>query len=171
MLDPFALGDRSSTQTEDALKPFFDREFFTGQFKAAPKAGDTAKIDADEVTWQAVQGDGETLKFHPRSNAMYLAVAYVISAAEVSNVFISIGSDDSSCWRVNGEEVLRVYEARGVEADQDKSKTFTLHQGVNVISAAIINGGGEVGLSARFYDGEHGVPIKDIVVSLTPPAK
>ena len=61
------------------------------------------------------------------------------------------------------------YAGRGVEKDQDKSQPVTLKKGVNVLYAAVINGGGPTGLCARFLDKE-GNPIKNLEISLTPPA-
>ena len=63
--------------------------------------------------------------------------------------------------------MLTVYSGRAAEADQDKSSPFTLKKGTNVISAIVINGGGEVGLSARILD-KSGNPVKNVTVSLTP---
>jgi hypothetical protein len=167
LLEPFELGDKASDHTEDSQKDFFDKELFAGQFTATPKAGDKVKAGGAEVAWKAGQADEAVYKFDPKDNSMYLAVTYVDSEAEVPGAVLSIGSDDSSAWRVNGAEVLRVFAGRAVEADQDKSKPFTLKKGRNVIAAAVINGGGEVGLSARILDGS-GSPIKNVAISLVP---
>lgn len=171
LLQPFELGDKAGEHDEASQKGFFTKEFFDGQFKATPKAGDKVKIDGKgEKTWTEVKADDALLMFESQENSMYLATVYVTSATEVADAVLSIGSDDSSSWRVNGTEVLSVYAGRPVETDVDKSKPFTLQKGVNVILAEIINGGGDVGLSARILD-KGGKPIKDVVISLTPPAK
>ena len=83
-------------------------------------------------------------------------------------VTLAIGSDDDSLWRVNGQEVIRVYAGRAVDKDQDKSKPLTLKQGPNVIHFVLINGDARV--AARFLDKDSN-PIKGLTVSLTPPAK
>ncbi len=170
LLDPIELDEKASDHTEDSQKAFFDKEFFAGQFKATPAVGDKAKVGANELSWKAGQADEAAYKLDPKDNSLYLAVTYVTSDKEVPEAVLSIGSDDSSCWRVNGTDVLRVYAGRGVEVDQDKTKPFTLVKGVNVILASVINGGGEVGLSARILD-KDGQPVQNVVVSLTPPAK
>ncbi len=171
LLQPFALGDKAGEHEEGSQKEFFTKEHFEGQFKAMPKAGDKVTIAGKgEKAWKEGRTDDAMLMLDSEENSMYLAVVYVTSPVEVPEAVLSIGSDDSSSWRVNGTEVLSVYAGRAVEPDQDKSRPFTLQKGVNVIQAAVINGGGDVGLSARLLD-KGGKPIKDVVISLTPPAK
>lgn len=170
LLDPFEIGEKAGEHEEGSQKELFAKEYFAGQFKATPKVGESVKANGSDVTWKAGQADEPAYKLEPKDNSLYLAVTYVTSETELQGAVLSIGSDDSSSWRVNGAEVLTVYAGRAVEPDQDKTKPFTLNKGVNVISAAVINGGGEVGLSARILD-KDGNPVKNVVVSLTPPAK
>jgi hypothetical protein len=170
LLEPFDLDEHASEHSEDSQKVFFDKEFFAGMFKAKPAVGEKVKIGSAEIAWKAAQSDEPVFKFEPKDNSMYLAVTYVTSDTELSGAVLSIGSDDSSRWMVNGAEVLRVYAGRGVEVDQDKSKEFTLVKGTNVIFASVINGGGETGLSCRILD-KSGAPVKSVTISLTPPAK
>ena len=102
------------------------------------------------------------------THAAYLGVAYITTEDEVTGVKLSIGSDDDSVWRLNGEEVIRAYNGRGVEKDQDSANDLTLKQGVNVLSFTVLNGEGPTAAAARFVD-ENGNPIKGLKVSLTPP--
>jgi hypothetical protein len=170
LLDPIELDEKASDHNEDSQKAFFDKEFFSGQFKSTPAEGQKIKVGASELAWKAGQAEEAAYKLEPKDNSLYLAVTYVTSDKEIPEAVLSIGSDDSSCWRVNGTDVLRVYNGRAVEVDQDKTKPFTLVKGTNVILASVINGGGEVGLSARILD-KDGQPVKNVVVSLTPPGK
>ena len=170
LLDPIALDDKASNHDEDNQKDFFNKEFFPGQKTVTPKEGDKIKVGADELTWKAFSGDDAVLKFEPKDNSLYLAVVYVTSENEVADATISIGSDDSSAWKVNGTEVVRVFAGRAVDKDQDKSKAFVLKKGVNVIMASVINGGGETGLSCRVLD-KGDKPVPGLVISFTPPAK
>ena len=102
--------------------------------------------------------------------SLFLGVAYVIADKDIAGVTLAIGSDDSSVWRLNGKEVIRVFAGRGVEKDQDRSENpVTLKAGVNVLSFAVINGGGPTGAAARFLDKSDN-PITNIKISLTPPA-
>ncbi len=174
MLDGFELGDKASEHEEDSQKDFFLKEAFEGEFKAKPKAGDKVKITlpgvtSTEASWKAGEAEESVLSFEEKENSLFISVVYVISDVEVPEVKLSIGSDDSSNWRVNGKEVLSVYSGRGVEPDQDESVPFTLVKGTNVILASVINGTGPTGLSARILD-KTGNPVKNVVISLTPPA-
>jgi hypothetical protein len=172
LLEPFEVGDKASEHGEEAQKQFLTKEAFAGHFKATPKDGDKATIAMPgvtpaTVTWHTGQCDGPVYALEQKDNSLYLATVYITSEQELPEAVLSIGSDDSSSWRVNGAEVLTVYAGRAAEADQDKSSPFTLKKGVNVISAIVINGGGEVGLSARILD-KSGNPVKNVTVSLTP---
>lgn len=173
-LEGFELGDKAGEHEEDSQKDFFIKEAFEGEFKAKPKAGDKVKITlpgvtSTEVSWKAAEAEESVLNFEEKENSMAISVVYIISDVEVPEAKLSIGSDDSSSWRVNGKEVLTVYTGRGVEPDSDTSSPFTLVKGTNVILASVINGGGPTGLSARILD-KAGNPVKNVVVSLTPPA-
>ena len=173
LLEPFEVGDKASEHEEGSQKDFLTKEAFAGHFNAKPKAGDKVSItmsgvSAVEVKWSEGQADGAVYALEAKDNSLYLATVYVTSEQELTEAVLSIGSDDSSSWRVNGAEVLTVYAGRAAEADQDKSSPFTLKKGTNVISAVVINGGGEVGLSARILD-KNGSPVKNVTVSLTPP--
>ena len=173
LLEPFEVGEKAGEHEEGSQKDFLTKEAFAGHFKAKPKAGDKvsitmAGVSAVDVSWKAGQADGAVYALEAKDNSLYLATVYVTSEQELTEAVLSIGSDDSSSWRVNGTEVLAVYAGRAAEADQDTSSPFTLTKGTNVISAVIINGGGEVGLSARILD-KSGNPVKNVTVSLTPP--
>jgi len=170
MLDsPISLDEKASEHSEDNQKDFFDKEYIPNQFKATPAEGEKVKAGTADKTWKALQSDDGVYKFESVDNALYLAIAYVTAEADMADVTLSIGSDDSSLWRVNGAEVVRVYSGRGVEKDQDKSKPFALKKGVNVVYAAVINGGGETGLSARFLD-KSDKPVNNLVISMAPGA-
>ena len=169
LLEPIALDEKASEHNEDSQKGYFEKEFFAGQKDIKPKEGQKVKVGNDELTFKAFSGDDAVLKFEPKDNSLYLAVVYVTAPDDVADATLSIGSDDSSQWKVNGTEVVRVFAGRAVDKDQDKSKPFVLKKGVNVIYAAVINGGGETGLSCRILD-KSDKPVAGLVVSLTPPA-
>ena len=170
LLEPIALDEKASEHTEDSQKAFFEKEYFPDQFKATPKDGEKVKVAGADLTWHAIQSDDSVVKFDAKDNSLYIGVVYVTSDKEYPGAFLSIGSDDSSLWRVNGAEVARVYAGRAVDKDQDKSKALTLNKGVNIVNMAVINGGGETGGCARFLD-KDGAAIKALTLSLTPPAK
>jgi hypothetical protein len=169
MLDtPISLDDKAANHDEDNQKEFFNKDYITDQKKMAPAAGQKVKIGDSEKTWKAIQSDEAIVNFDQVDNALFLAVVYITCEAEIPGAMLSIGSDDSSLWRLNGEEIVRVYSGRGVDKDQDKSKAVTLKKGANTLTAAVINGGGPTGMCARFVDKDD-KPIKGYTISLTPP--
>ena len=168
MLEPIELGADVNAHTEEMEKEFFEKELFKGQFTATPKAGQRVTVKGTEFAWNAVEADDAILYFDKVDNSIYLGIAYVMCEKEIAGARLSIGSDDSSAWWVNGKEVLRVHTHRSVERDQDQSDPVTLKAGINVLSFAVINGDGRTGVSARFLD-KRDDPITKIKISLTPP--
>ena len=178
VLEPIKLEDSSSTHEEGTQKPMFDKEYFKGQKEATPKAGDKASVDGKDMAWKAVESDDAVLdlaKFasdagKESEHAMYFGVVYLTADKEMPDVKLSIGSDDSSVWWLNGKEIVRVYAGRPIEKDQDKSEAVTIKRGPNVLKFAVINGDGPTAAAARFVDKDD-KPVKDLKVSLMPPAK
>lgn len=163
---PISLDDKASNHDEDNQKDFFNKEWFPGQKTAKPSAGEKVKIGDSEKTWKAIESGESIVNFEAADNSLYLGVVYITVDADTPAA-LAIGSDDSSLWRLNGEEIIRVFSGRGVDKDQDKSKTVTLKKGQNVLTAAVINGGGPTGMCARFLDKDD-KPVKNLVISLTP---
>ncbi len=167
-LPAIELGADVGAHSEEVQKPYFEKEFFAGQKTVAPAENDKAKVDGKELAWKAYQVDDACWKFDPPTdNSIYFVVAYVIADEEIANVSLSIGSDDSSLWTVNGVEAVKVYSGRAVEKDTDKSPALTLKKGMNVVRAMVINGGGEAGVSARFVD-KDGNAVKNIKIATAP---
>ncbi|PWT91891.1 MAG: sialate O-acetylesterase [Blastocatellia bacterium] len=81
------------------------------------------------------------------------------------DVRLAIGSNAASVWWVNGKEVIDIYGDRQTVIDDGVSKRLTLNKGINVVRAAIVNGGGATDFCARFLDSQD-KPIKDITVNL-----
>ena len=167
-LPAIELDENASTHEEDSQKGFFAKEFFPKQKTATPADGDKVKIGSKEVAWKAKQIDESIWTFDEQDNCMNVGVAYIVCENDLADVKLSIGSDDSSLWLLNGAEVIRVYAGRAVEADQDQSKPVTLKKGKNVLYMATINGGGPTGCCARFLD-KDGKAVKGIKITLTPP--
>lgn len=165
VLGPIGLADTASNHDEDNQKDFFSKEQFEGQFKAAPKEGDKVKVGANEMAFSTLNADAAVFNFTEQDNSMNISVTYVVAEDDIADVKLAIGSDDSSCWRLNDQEVIRVYEGRGAEQDQNKSQPVTLKKGVNVLMGMVINGGGPTGACARFLDKED-KPVKNITIQL-----
>lgn len=178
VLEPIKLDDSSSQHEEATQKPMFDKEYFKGQKDAMPKAGDKVSVEGKDAAWKAVESDDAVLDLEKfakdagkeSEHAMYFGVVYLTADKETPDVKLSIGSDDSSVWWLNGKEVVRVYAGRPIEKDQDKSEAVTLKRGANVLKFAVINGEGPTAAVARLVDKDD-KPVKDLKVSLTPPTR
>lgn len=163
VLGPIAGGDKAGNHDEENQRDFFDKEFFPGQFKATPSADEKVKIGDAELTWTAQKTEESALTLPEQDNTINIVVAYIVVENDMPNVSLAIGSDDSSAWRLNGEEIIRVYSGRGIDKDQDKSGPVTLKKGVNVLQGIIINGGGPTAACARFT-----MPVKNIAIQTSP---
>lgn len=169
LLDAITLDDSAGNHSEDAQKGFFDKDYVPSQKTATPKEGDKVKVEGNQLTWQAKESEDYGVEFDQADNSLFLGVTYIICDKEMPKLTLAIGSDDSSVWRLNGKEVIRVFEGRGVDKDQNKSEPLTLKEGVNVLSFGVINGGGPTGAAARFLDSSDN-PVTKFKVTLTPPA-
>jgi hypothetical protein len=154
-------------QDQGTLGHYFDKEQFEGQFKAAPKDGEKVKVGDKEMAFSELNADGAVFKFPEPPTSMNIAVTYVVAKEDIADVKLAIGSDDSSCWRLNGQEVIRLYKNGGVERDQNKSQAVTLKKGVNVLMGVVINGVGATCACARFLDKED-KPVKNVTIQLAP---
>lgn len=167
LLDAIFLDDNASNHSEEAQAEYFDKEHFKGQLAVMPKAGDKVKVEGETLAWQEEEADDYAIMFDG-DNSLFLGVAYIHCEKDISHVTLSIGSDDSSVWWLNGKELIRVFAGRAVEQDQNQSDPVTLKAGVNVLKFAVINGNGPTGACARFLDKNEN-PITNIKISLTPP--
>jgi hypothetical protein len=178
ILEPIALGDTANTHEEDTQKPMFNKQYFDGQKDGMPQDGDKVKVDGKDATWHAHAASDYAIDFEKiaadaskePTNALYLGVAYIMAPEQKDGVKLAIGSDDSSVWWLNGNEVIRVYAGRGVDKDQDAAENLTLKKGLNVLRFAVINGDGPAGACARFMD-KGGAAIKEITILGAPPKK
>jgi hypothetical protein len=168
-LPPIGLDESAGRHEEATQKPVFDREWFPGQSGATPAEGDTVTIDGKEFAWKAAHC-GVPWKFKAVDNSLYLGITYLVCRRPIPNVRLSIGSDDSSMWRLNGREVIRQYVGRGVKADQSTSRPLSLRRGVNVLTFAVINGRGGAGACARFLDSASR-PVTRFKVTVEPPGR
>ncbi len=164
---PIQVDDRASKNDAENQKDFFDKEQFPGQFKATPAAGDKFKVGAAEIAFKEQKAEDGMLTLTEQDNTLNIIYAYVIAENDIPEAVLSIGSDDGSCWKLNGEELIRVYAGRAPEKDQDKSKPVTIKKGMNILTATIINGPAGTGACARFI-GKDGKGITNLAVSLVP---
>jgi len=166
-LEPVLVSNPAGVENADAQKRWFDREWFAGQKTATPKADESIKVRMTDFTWVLVPSDAAHVDLAAFSanqgrsaeSALFLGYVYIFCAEEIKGVYLSIGSDDASAWRLNGEEVIRSHESRGLDRDQNKSAAVTLKKGMNVLAVVVINVGGPTGACARFLR-EDGTPVR-----------
>ena len=171
ILEPINIGNQ---QTENASKAAAKVEYFPNQLTVMPHDGDKVTVGSQELTWHAV----DTIHYNANlylfahafnkssDNALFWAVTVVNCPQDIPNVRLAIGSNASSVWWINGQEVAGVYGDRQTVIDDAVSKRMTLKKGPNVVRCAIINGSGATDFCARFLD-EDGHPVKNFTVSLT----
>jgi hypothetical protein len=175
VLGPISVDGKVRDHTEDACKEFLDKEYFSGQKDAKPKADDKASVGGSDTEWKSIDSDDAILDTNKvasdqgkgSDDSVFLGVAYIVVPNDLPDVRLAIGSDDDSLWRVNGKEVIRVYAARAAERDTDKSDALTLKQGTNVVTFTLINGDGPSGICARFLDKDD-KPVTGLTVAREP---
>lgn len=140
-----------------------------------PRDGDAVKLASSTVTWHALDTLNYNLNLYhfawslskPTSNVLFWVMTTVDAPREMRGVRLAIGSNAASRWWLDNELVIALDDDRQTVIDDGVSKRLTLHQGRNVIRAAIINGGGATDFCARFLD-ENDQPLTGLTVSLLP---
>src|SRR5579864_2688164 len=164
--------------TEGAVQSAVKKEYFPDQFTVIPHDGDKVTAGNVQLTWHAVDTKNYNVNLYhfahalgkPTSDVLFWAVTIVNCPLEMRGVRLAIGSNAASVWWVNGREVIGIYGDRQTVIDDGVSKRLTLHQGANIVRAAIINGGGATDFCARFLDADD-KPLKGLTVSLVEAAK
>ena len=163
----------ASGLTDAAVQAAVKKEYFPEQFSVMPKDGDKVTVGDKELTWHAVDTKLYNVNLYhfarhygkPTSDVLFWAVTVVNVPRETRNVRLAIGSNAASVWWLNGQEVIGIYGDRQTVIDDGVSKRLTLKQGLNVIRAAIVNGGGATDFCARFLD-ENDRPLRNYTVTL-----
>lgn len=169
LLDPMP----ATGVTDSAVQNLIRKDLFPDHLTVVPQAGDTVKAGDTEFTWRAVESKlyNVNLFHHARSlnkktsDILVWAVAIVHAPKDMPNVRLSIGSNAASVWWVNGKEVIGIYGDRQTVIDDGVSKRLTLKKGVNIVRAAVVNGGGATDFCARFLDADD-KPLRGITVSV-----
>jgi hypothetical protein len=164
--------------TEGAVQSAVKKEYFPDQFTVIPHDGDKVSAGNAQLTWHAVDTKNYNVNLYhfahtlgkPTSDVLFWAVTIVNCPREMRGVRLAIGSNAASVWWVNGKEVIGIYGDRQTVIDDGVSKRLTLNKGVNIVRAAIINGGGATDFCARFLDVDD-KPLKGLTVSLVEAAK
>lgn len=165
MLAPIALGDE-----EPGTDAIF-RQQIRGEGALRPKAGDTVKVGAKELTWQNVIASTNYLDFNSILKSVNDRVAgYMVTYIECENerpdVIMAVGSNDEGRIYFNGTDIYLFSEPRTLMLDADKGKV-TLKKGINVIIFKVVNEQNAWQGAMRLLD-KTGAPLKDIKIKLSP---
>lgn len=163
ILAPIAINGESGA-TE------IDTDFINGEAAVMPKAGDTVKAGGAELTWTAHHAPDYFIDFleaFGKSRGEYVAgyAATYIFADEAMNATLSLSSNDQGKAWLNGKEVFKFTDARGLEKDSDRV-AVTLAKGRNVLLLKVVNETNNWQGCARFLRGES--PVTNVKVSLAP---
>ena len=136
MLAPIALGDE-----EPGTDAIF-RQQIRGEGALRPKAGDTVKVGAKELTWQNVIASTNYLDFNSilksvNDRAAGYMVTYIECENERPDVIMAVGSNDEGRIYFNGTDIYLFSEPRTLMLDADKGKV-TLKKGINVIIFKVV---------------------------------
>jgi hypothetical protein len=147
-----------------------DKQQVSDEAKLEPKEGDKGGVGAAGLVWKKYTAKEHFIDFNDflgkeTEQSVGYAVTYVVSEAEIKDAVLKIGSDDQCKIYLNGKEVGKVTEARGLEKDQNSYEGLTLKKGSNTIVFKVINEGVDWSGCARFTD-KNGKPINGLKVEL-----
>ena len=121
MLAPIALPG-GETCADSLLK-----EQIKDEAALRPKAGDKVKIGGKELTWQNITASTNYFDFNAilktvNDHAAGFMVTYIECDKEMTNVTMTLGSNDQGRLYLNGTDIYAFTEARPLELDADKGK-------------------------------------------------
>jgi hypothetical protein len=138
-----------------------------------PRAEERASVKGKELGWKRWRTTDFFLDFRKfvegqrADDAVAYAVAYVVSAEELKDVKLFIGSNDQARVYLNGQRVLQVEKSRTLQKDQDVAAGLTLRKGQNVVVFKVVNEKNLWQGCLRFAD-RNGTPLTQIHVTSTP---
>jgi hypothetical protein len=147
------------------------REQIKNEAALQPKAGDTIKVGAKELTWKNVTASTNYFDFNAtlkniNDHAVGYIVTYVECETEKPDVIMAVASNDEGRIYFNGVDIYAFNEPRTLMLDADKGKV-TLKKGVNVIVFKVINELNSWQAAMRLLD-KTGAPLKDVTIKLSP---
>ena len=165
MLAPIALPE------EEACADSILKEQIKDEAALRPKAGDKVKINGKELTWQNITAATNYFDFNAvlkrvTDHAAGFMVTYIECDKEMTNVTMTLGSNDQGRLYLNGTDIYAYTGARILELDADKG-IVTLNKGVNVVVFKVVNEQNSWQGALRFLD-KAGAPVKDIKIQLSP---
>lgn len=165
MLAPIALPEAETCA--DALL----KEQVKDEATLRPQAGNKLMIAGKELTWRNITAPTNYFDFNAILNSAddHVAgfmVTYIECDQAMTNVTMTLGSNDQGRLYLNGTDIYAFTEARPLELDADKGRV-TLNKGVNVVVFKIINEQGNWQGAMRFVD-KTGAPLKDLKIKWAP---
>ena len=165
MLAPIALPE------DGACADLILQDQLKGEATLKPKAGDKVKINGKELIWTNISASTNYFDFNAllkRDNdrAAGFMVTYIECDKQMSDVTMTVTSNDQGRIYLNGMDIYAFTEARTLELDADKG-TVTLNKGLNVVVFKIINEQGNWQGAMRFLD-KAGAPLKNLKIKLSP---
>lgn len=149
------------------------KEQVADEAKLHPKDGDTTSAGGKELAWKKYEAEEYFVNFNTflgkeTENSVGYAVCYLVADNEMSGLKMKTGSDDQAKIYLNGKEIWKNAEARGLDKDQDTTEDVTLKSGVNTLVFKVVNEGMDWSGCVRFVD-KDGNPVKNLKVQLTRP--
>jgi len=165
MLAPIALPERETCA--DALL----KEQIKDEAALRPKAGDKVLIGGKELIWRNIIASTNYFDFNAILNSVNdhaagFMVTYIECDETMTNVTMTLGSNDQGRLYLNGTDIYAFTEARPLELDADKGRV-TLNRGINVVVFKVINEQNSWQGAMRFLD-KVGAPMKDFKIRLSP---
>lgn len=137
-----------------------------------PKAGDALAFGNKVRSWEPYQATDYYIDF--LASFGYLGSEYVGAYAVVyvwadapMDVTLAVGTNDQGKAWLNGKEVIRYPEARGLDKDADRAEV-SLIAGRNVLVVKVINEVNNWQACARFL--KSGAPVRSLQYSIAPDA-
>ncbi len=149
------------------------RETLPGEAALRPRVEERVKVMGREYVWKRHRSADHFIDFRKlvegqgAEDAVAYAVCYVVSAEELRDVRIFIGSNDQARVYLNGRSVLLNERSRTLEKDQDSAAGLTLRKGQNVVVFKVANEKNLWQGCLRFAD-RNGTPLTQIHVTSTP---
>jgi hypothetical protein len=158
---------------ESAARATIMADYFANQLQILPRDGESVAVRGANLTWHALDSRRYNINLYhfahslnrSSDNMLFWAVTVVNCPQDMPGVRLAAGSNSSSVWWVNGQEVAGVYGDIQTTMDDAVSKRLTLKKGPNVVRCAVVNNRGATDFCARFLDAD-GKPLQGYTVSV-----
>jgi hypothetical protein len=173
LLEPIDKPNRTnSVFTGTYVRDALGHEAYPNQFAALPHDGQVVKVANQSLAWHALDSTRFDVKLfrlayglNKQTYGVIFWAATVVNSPRDMTVRLAVGSNSASMWKLNGEDVVSLFDDRRMVMDDVVSKPVALKKGRNVLWGAVINGPGLSDFCIRFVD-DRGQPVKDLTVSV-----